>query len=189
MMMSLSGAPGRLGYYRAAPGALSIASSDHALGKTLHLFKLRTALKQEEIYANRLELGNAFRNLVRCSDESRAQSPITNGIIFKRDVSIEFCASQPLPVIRIASGGLINVGNTCKFFLRFLFRVTNNRISGDSKSHTAYRFLFSSLVHLSDRGADALCRIPIHLEGTAGSVEQPLRGSGFAASVNHGPRL
>ena len=42
----------------------------HVFGKTLHLFKLRTALQQEEVNANRFKLGDAFRNLVGCADQS-----------------------------------------------------------------------------------------------------------------------
>src|ERR1700749_1496485 len=84
--------PTQLGHFsrRGPLEHLKIAPLYHVLGKTLHFFKLRTALKQEKIYANCLEIGNAFRNLVRCSDQSGAQSPVTDGIILERNMLVEF---------------------------------------------------------------------------------------------------
>src|SRR6476646_12154021 len=109
--------PSQLGHFsrRGLLEHLKVAPLYHGLGEALHFFKLWTALKQEEIYANRLELGNPFRNLVRCSDESRAQSPIANGIILKRDVLVELCASQPLLIIVVTRGGLLNVSYAVEF--------------------------------------------------------------------------
>src|SRR4029077_9092616 len=86
-------------------------------GKTLHLFKLRTALQQEKVNANRFKLGNAFRNLAGCADQSRSQSPITDGVIFERNMLVKLCAGQPLLIIVVAGGGLLHVGNACQFFL------------------------------------------------------------------------
>src|SRR5437762_14171567 len=45
---------------------------DYVLGKALHLFKLRTALQQEEINTNGFKFSDAFRNLARGADQSRS---------------------------------------------------------------------------------------------------------------------
>src|ERR1700745_4389189 len=69
---------------------LKVAPLYHALGKTLHFFKLRTALKEEEINAHCFKLGNAFRNLTGRTHQSRTQSPVTDGVIFERNMLVEF---------------------------------------------------------------------------------------------------
>jgi hypothetical protein len=69
---------------------------DYVLGKALHLFKLGAALQQEKVNANRFKLGNAFRNLAGCADQSGPQSSITDGVIFEGNMLIKLCAGQPL---------------------------------------------------------------------------------------------
>src|SRR6266478_1498536 len=106
----------------------------YVLGKTLHLFKLRTALQQEEVNASGFKFGNAFHNLAGCADQSRPQSPIADGVIFERNMLVKLCAGQPLLIIVVADGGLLHVGNACQFSLRFLFGITSDRIGSDSES-------------------------------------------------------
>src|SRR6266478_4525477 len=157
----------------------------YVLGKTLHLFKLRTALQQEEINANRFKLSDPFRNLAGCADQSGPQSPITDRVIFERNMLVKLCAGQPLPIIVVACGGLLHVSNACQFSLRFLFGITNNRIGSDSEGHRTETFLFSSLGHVSDFGADTIGRISMHDKGVAAFTDQFLRRSRFATRVNH----
>src|SRR6478736_4476982 len=164
---------------------LKIAPLYHALGKTLHFFKLRTALKEEEINAHCFKLGNAVRNLAGRTHQSGTQSPVTDGIIFERNMLVEFRTGQPLLIIVVAGGGLLHIGNACQFLLRFLLCVTNNRIGGDTEGHRPKSLPFSSLGHLGDLGADTIRRISMHHKGVAAFADQLLRRFGFAASVNH----
>src|SRR4029077_17634554 len=117
----------------------------HVRGKTLHLFKLRTALQQEKVNADRFKLGNAFRNLAGCADKSGSQSSITNGVIFEGNMLIKLRAGQPLLVIVVTGSGLFHVGNACQLSLRLLFGITNNRVGGHAEGHRTEPFLFSSL--------------------------------------------
>src|SRR5260370_40750129 len=157
----------------------------YVLGKTLHLFKLRTALQQKEVNANRFKLGNAFRNLAGCDDQYGPKSSITDGVIFERNILVKLCAGQPLLIIVVASVGLLHVGNACQVSPRFLFGVTNNRIGSDSESHRTETFLFSSLGHVRDLGADTIRRISMHHKGVAAFTDQFLRRFRFATRVNH----
>src|SRR4029077_19796383 len=129
--------------------------------------------------------GNAFRNLAGCADQSRPQSSITDGVIFERNMLVEFRTGEPLLIIVVAGGALLHVGDACQFFLRLPLRVANNRIGSDSEGHTPKPFLLSSLGHVSDLGADTIGRISMHHKGVAPFADQLLGRFGFAARVNH----
>src|ERR1700724_802455 len=183
--------PNQLGHFsgRCLREHLQIAPLYHALRKTLHFLKLRTALKEKEMNAGCFKLGNAFRDLVRCTHESRTQSPITDRIILDGDLLVEFRTGQPLLIIVVAGGGMLHIYNACQFLLRFFLRVTNNRISGDSERHRSKSFPLSSLGHVSNLGMDTIRRISMHHECVAAFADQLLGGFGFAARVNHRSRL
>src|SRR6476646_7605463 len=183
--------PSQLGHFsrRGLLEHLKVAPLYHALGKALHLFKLWTALKEEEINAHCFKLGNAVRNLARRTHQSRTQSPVTDGVIFKRNMLVEFRTGQPLLIIVVAGGGLLHIGNACQFVLRLPLRVTNNRIGGDNEGHRPKSLPFSSLGHVSDLGTDTIRRIPMHHEGVAAFADQLPGRFGFAARVNRGSWL
>src|SRR5246127_2539722 len=88
--------PSQLGHF-SGRGLLEhskIAPLYDALGKTLHFFKLRTALKEKEIDARCFKLGNTFRNLVGRTHQPGTQTPVADGIIFERNMLVEFRTGQ-----------------------------------------------------------------------------------------------
>src|SRR5215471_3063067 len=86
-------------------------SADHLLGEAFHLFELRAELQQQQIGSGIFELRDALGHLLRRSHQAGAQSAIGNRVIFERDSLLELGISQPLLVVLIAGGILLDVGN------------------------------------------------------------------------------
>jgi hypothetical protein len=101
--------------------------------------QIATALKEEEINAHCFKLGNAFRNLGGRTHESRTQSPVTDGVIFERNMLVESRTGQPLLIVVVAGGGLLHIGNACQFSFCATLSVSRTPDRTNGRKHSASR--------------------------------------------------
>src|SRR5262249_14406495 len=63
---------------------LALSGRNDSIGKPLHLFQLRTALKQQQIDARLLKCSHLIEDLWRCAHQPGSQAAIGNRIVLER---------------------------------------------------------------------------------------------------------
>src|SRR5580704_10589109 len=144
-----------------------LARADHGFGEALHFFQLRAELKQEQIGSGAFELANAVSNLLGGADEPGAQPAVRDGIILEGNALLELRVREPLLVIIVAGGVLVDVCDAAKVGLRLGFGGADDRVSGDAELHGREIFLRAAIGKIANLFGDARGRIAMHDVGVA----------------------
>ena len=90
-------------------------------------------MEEDEVGAGFFELVEALGDLFCGADKAGAEATIGDGVVFERDALLELGAGKPLLVIRVARGGLLDVGDAANFVLRFLFGFADDGVARDAE--------------------------------------------------------
>src|ERR1700722_14444717 len=77
---------------------------DDRFGEAFHLFELRAALEQEEVYACPFESADMVCQLCGCAGQAAAKAAVRNGIVFQGYLLFQLRTCEPLLVVVIACG-------------------------------------------------------------------------------------
>ncbi len=146
-------------------------------------------MEEDEVGAGFFELVEALGDLFGGTDEAGAEAAIRDGVVFERDALLELRAGEPLLVIRIASGRLLNVRDAANFVLSFFFGFANDSVTRDAEFQRDGIVLFSALAKVSDFFRDAFGRVAVHEVSVAFGGDEFFGSGGFATGVERWTRF
>src|SRR5262249_43351627 len=167
----------------------SSVAADHLARKALHLFQLRAELQQQMINPRVFELGNTFGDLLGSSHQPGAQSTIGNRVVFERDALFQLRIGQPLLVILVAGGILLDVSDATQFLLGFGFAVAHDGVRGYAEFERRQVPLRAALRQVANLFANPWRGVAMHHVSVALLRDQVLGCLRLASGIDHRTRL
>ena len=146
-------------------------------------------MEEDEVCAGLFELMEALGDLFGGADEAGAKAAVGDGVVFEGDALLELRAGEPLLVVGVTGGGLLDVGNAAYFVLGFFFGFANDSVTRDAEFQRDGIVLLAALAKIGDFFRDAFARIAVHEIGIAFCGDEFFCGWRFAAGVENWPRL
>ncbi len=146
-------------------------------------------MEEDEVGAGLFELVEAFRDLFSGADEAGAKAAVGDGVVFQGDALFELRSGKPLLVVRIASGGLLNVRDAADFVLRFFFGFADDGVACYTEFQRNGIVLLAALAKVGNFFRDAFRRIAMHEIGVTLSGDEFFCGGRFSAGVKCWPRF
>src|SRR2546428_7615222 len=104
------------------------------LGDAVHLLALGTALKEEQVDADALELAYALGDLIGRADETRAQASVGDAVVLERHLGLELRAFDEIQVARVPAGARAHIRDARHLFLHVGVTLTDDGVSGDPEA-------------------------------------------------------
>ena len=146
-------------------------------------------MEEDEVGAGLFELVEAFRDLFSGADEAGAKAAVGDGVVFERDALLELRSGEPLLVVGVTCGRLLDVGDAADFVLRFFFGFADDGVTGDAEFQRDGIVLLAALAKIGDFFRNALRWIAVHEIGVALGGDEFFCGGRFAAGVKNWPRF
>ena len=90
-------------------------------------------MQEDEVNAGFFKAVEAFGDLLGCADKAGAETTVRDRIVFKGNPLFQLRAGQPLLVIRITSGRLLDIRDAAEFVLGFAFGFADDGVTGDAE--------------------------------------------------------
>ena len=119
-------------------------------------------MEEDEVGAGFFELVEALGDLFGSADEAGAETAIGDGVVFEGDSLFELRAGEPLLVVGVTCGGLLDVGDAAYFVLGLFFGLADDRVTRDAEFQRDGIVLLAALAKIGDFFRDAFGRITVH---------------------------
>ena len=146
-------------------------------------------MEEDEVCAGLFELMEALGDLFDAADEAGAKAAVGDGVVFEGDALLELRAGEPLLVVGVASGRLLDVGNAADFVLCLFFGFADDSVARYAEFQRDGIVLRAALAKVGDFFRDAFWRIAVHEIGIAFCGDEFFRCGRFATGVKNWPRF
>ena len=146
-------------------------------------------MEEDEVDAGFFELVEALGDLFGGADEAGPEAAIRNGVIFERNALLELSAREPLLIVGVTGGGLLDIGDAANFVLRFFFGFANDGVASDAEFQWNGIVLDAALAKVGDFFGHAFGWVAMHEVSVALGGDEFFCGGRFATGVESWTRL
>src|SRR5262245_59825211 len=106
---------------------------DDIAREPLHLLELRTELEQQQLHAGALELGDPRRDLLRRTDQPRAQAAVRDRVVLELHALLQLGAVQPLTEVLEPRRAGPQRGDALELPLRVRLAIATDDVARDAE--------------------------------------------------------
>ena len=146
-------------------------------------------MEEDEVGAGLFEFVEAFGDLFGSANEAGAKAAVGDGVVFEGDALLELRAGEPLLVVGVTGGGLLDIRDATDFVLGFFFRFADDSVARDAEFQRDGIVLRAALAKVGDFFRDAFRWIAVHKVSVALGGDEFFRSGRFTAGVKNWPRF